>query len=108
MTAFVLICWLHFLGDFILQTDRMAQNKSKLSGWLALHVGVYSTCFVFFGWKFVLATWLAHFATDYVTSRITSKLWQKNERHWFFVVIGADQALHLTQLALCYEWLVKT
>jgi hypothetical protein len=41
---------------------------------------------------------IMHFITDAITSRTTSYLWQKGERHWFFVVIGLDQAIHMTTL----------
>jgi hypothetical protein len=47
-----------------------------------------------------------HFVTDFCTSRATSALWKKDQRHWFFVVIGLDQAIHMTCLFVTYEVLV--
>ncbi len=46
-----------------------------------------------------------HFITDAITSRITAKLWQKNDMHNFFVVVGFDQLVHyaclfITMIAL--------
>lgn len=99
------VVWMHFVADFILQSDKMAINKSKSNGWLLLHVGVYSLPFFWFGVKFVLVQAAAHFTTDWVTSRATSWLWKREERHWFFVVIGLDQAIHLTCLMLGLRWL---
>lgn len=77
----------HFIGDFILQNDWMALNKSK--SWVALqaHAAMYTMTiaawmFIFFwpysrptmlGW--IVATFITHFITDAITSRITSKLW---------------------------------
>jgi hypothetical protein len=101
----VALVWVHTFADFALQSDKMAINKSSSNRWLALHVGIYATCLLPFGWKFALVNFAAHFATDWVTSRITSKLWKAGERHWFFVVIGIDQALHFTALILTYWWL---
>jgi len=94
----LLIVWIHFIMDFVLQTDKIALNKSNDNGILALHVSIYSVPFFIFGWKFAGLTWLLHFMTDWCTSRIAKKLWSEGQRHWFFVTIGADQALHFTAL----------
>lgn len=112
----------HFVGDFLLQSDQMAINKSKSDKWLLLHVLVYSACFLPWGWRFALVTAVLHFWTDFWTSRLTSKLWfmtplgpstrptlwrvkTPNTRHWFFVAIGADQLLHYVTLALTWRFL---
>jgi len=102
----LLLVWMHFVADFILQSDKMAKSKSSSSFWLLLHVVTYSIPFVFFGWIFALVNGAAHFITDWITSRITSKLWEQKEVHWFFAVIGFDQAIHMTTLILTYKYLV--
>ena len=101
----VALIWMHFVSDFVLQTDKMAMNKSKSNKWLGIHVLVYSFPFLFFGWKFALVTLAFHFVTDYFTSRGTSYLWKKEMRHWFFTLIGFDQAIHLTTLFFTYRFL---
>ena len=103
MITLIFIILLHWLADFVLQTDQMAQNKSKSLYWLTLHVFAYSLIFFGFGWKFVLITFVCHWITDFVTSKITSYYWKIENRHMFFVVIGFDQFLHITQLLLTYE-----
>lgn len=103
----LLIVWLHFVMDFVFQTDKIAINKSSDNGILALHVSIYTIPFFIFGWKFAVITWLLHFMTDWCTSRITKRLWNAGHRHWFFVTIGADQALHMTALFGTYLILMK-
>lgn len=101
----LLIVWLHFIGDFIFQSDEVAKRKSSENKVLFIHVVYYMVPFVIFGVVFWLVNFVFHFLTDYVSSRLTSRLYQAGERHWFFVVIGADQALHMTALFLSYVWL---
>jgi len=102
---FLAIVWFHFIGDFLLQTDKMALNKSKSNKWLGIHVLCYSTPFLWFGWKFAVINGLAHFLTDWVTSRLSSKAWAAQKRGLFFKIIGLDQAIHLTCLTLSLFYL---
>lgn len=104
MLNIVILVWIHFISDFVLQTDRMAQNKSKSFKWLNIHVAVYTAPFILlFGFEFGIVTFISHLITDFFSSRLASHLYQAGHRHWFFVVIGADQALHMTTLLLTYE-----
>lgn len=113
------LLFIHFIADFLCQTDYMALNKSKNSTVLLLHTGTYTVvmglCIVWWvpvewlsSWRlvlFLLATFSTHTIQDYTTSRITANLWKKEKRYWFFAVIGLDQWLHSLQLILCYEYL---
>jgi hypothetical protein len=99
----LVLVWIHFVADFALQTDKMATGKSTSNRWLAIHVLIYALPFLFFGWKFALVTGLFHWATDYVTSRGTTFLWKRGKRHWFFTLIGFDQAIHMTTLLLTFQ-----
>lgn len=101
----VLIVWIHFFADFVLQSDRMAQNKSKSNYWLSFHVSVYTAPFFLFGWKFALLNGAAHWAVDYFTSRLNSKSWAAGKVHRFFVGVGADQAIHITTLMVTAKML---
>lgn len=110
----------HFVGDFICQSDWMALNKSKQWDALLAHVLVYAGALLAtLGVSFALIgsgptagavfVWLvvnsaAHFVQDAITSRINARLWQANERHWFFVGIGADQLLHYVTLIVTASW----
>lgn len=94
----------HFVGDFLLQSDWMALNKSKALIPLVVHTTLYALCFSWLGPQFALVTYGTHTITDFVTSRINARLWAANQRHWFFVAIGADQLIHGLTLVWTLRW----
>jgi hypothetical protein len=105
----------HWVGDFVLQTNFQASNKNKRLDVLSLHVATYTaTLFVvaaiLFGWMlavtFAAVNGALHFATDYFTSRATSKLAKQNW-HRFFMMIGFDQLIHQATLASTL-WIMVT
>lgn len=104
MTIEILLAlvWTHWFADFILQSDRIAINKSSSNQILLLHVVLYGVCFLWAGAAFAIVNAVLHFATDWCTSRVTKRLWLAEQRHWFFVVIGLDQAIHMTCLLGTY------
>lgn len=101
---------IHFIGDFVLQTDKQAKGKSKNWNDLLSHTVTYSLCWIipailmlgYNGAIFVIVTLVAHTITDYFTSRLNSKLWSEGKVHYFFISIGFDQVLHYIQLFLTY------
>jgi hypothetical protein len=106
--AILVLLGIHFVADFVLQSDWMATNKSTNWRALLLHVGVYTCPFlVCYGLPFAAVTAVLHMCTDAVTSRITSYFWKREQRHWFFVVIGLDQWIHAVCLFAVYAWLVQ-
>ena len=102
----------HWFADFVCQTHWQASNKSKRCDALAAHVAVYSLCLLFAvimlfpvagpikGFGFVGLNAALHFATDFVTSRINSRLYAAGRTHDFFVSVGFDQLIHQVTLAL--------
>jgi protein-S-isoprenylcysteine O-methyltransferase Ste14 len=100
----------HLIGDFFLQTDAMAKNKSSSSLALSQHVLVYTAtvgtvmlAFLAFAritvsfeafMLWVVLNGCLHWVTDYFTSRINKKLWAAGDVHNFFVGVGCDQLIH--------------
>ena len=113
----LLILFTHWVADFVAQSDWMAQNKSKSHYALSAHVLTY-TLILFLGSLFISThdivlfySWavfngLAHYGIDYITSRISSKLYSEGKIHEFFVVIGFDQFLHTATLLLSYYYII--
>lgn len=118
----------HFVADFLCQTDKMALNKSTSLYWLSMHVLTYTAVlflavsgFFYFVMDSELrssdAVWRApllyagingmlHFITDFFTSKLTSKLWQRESKHWFFVAVGFDQLTHYFCLFVTCNYLL--
>lgn len=108
---------IHFIADFVLQTDWQAKNKSSSMDALLTHTGTYSLvwliismsycCYVGSGSMLLFApiTFVAHTITDFYTSRVNSQLYKDGKIHEFFIGIGADQVMHYVQLVLTYKLL---
>ena len=107
MIDYILIQWVHFFSDFILQSDKMALNKNASLKYLGIHCIVYSVPFLYFGFIFAIINGLLHFVIDFISSKITKRLWDREQRYWFFVVIGIDQAIHITCIIILFNQLNK-
>lgn len=109
---FVAFLITHWVADFLLQTRWMANNKSSRLDALGLHVLVYTTgiglvAFWLFGlgaWTFVVVNGVAHFITDFFTSKITKILWRRKMEWEFFAVVGWDQLAHQLTLAFTIQY----
>lgn len=115
VSCFMLLIVGHFIADFALQSHWMASNKSRHVDVLAAHVAVYTVTMAFVAGfilndrflllYFVTITAITHFATDFVTSRLTAGLFQEQDWYNFFVVVGADQLIHYGTLFVTLLWL---
>lgn len=102
----------HWFSDFLMQDSWMGENKSHNIIALLSHTFIYSIamglfiaigadCFKLFGdvyWYFPIQFSGLMFAThtiiDFISSKITSKLYKNKKYRAFFNVIGLDQLLH--------------
>lgn len=110
------IITIHWIADFVLQTDKQAKGKSKNWNDLLNHTLTYSLIFwcfiiiiskynIYLAFYFWLITLVLHTITDYFTSKLNAKLWAEGKVHNFFVSVGFDQVLHYIQLFLTYYYL---
>lgn len=107
--ALAYIMLIHWIADFILQSDVMARNKSISNYWLTMHAMTYTfvmmcaTAFPFtlifnnpIRWiMWIMANGILHWITDYFTSRGSSFFFKKQDFHNGFIVVGIDQYIHL-------------
>ena len=131
LTVILSIIFIHWVADFVFQAEEWATNKSKSNTALFKHVLTYSTIwvlpacvilgnlrpsettewYVYSTLLFFTLTFLCHFITDYITSRIVSKRFADKyygspiPNFGAFTVIGFDQVLHYLQLFLTYHFL---
>lgn len=107
----------HWLADFVFQSDEVAKGKSSSVGILFQHAFIYTlvwipaillmaimlnrpALFLFFP-----ITFLSHALIDFYTSKANKQLYENKETHEFFVSIGLDQILHYIQLYLTFKFL---
>lgn len=95
---------LHFIGDFILQSDWMAKNKSSSNKVLLIHTSVYCLPLMIYSVRWAIINMVLHTITDYFTSRATKRLYGVSN-HWFFVVIGLDQFIHTACLIITLTYI---
>lgn len=108
---FTLLLFFHFIGDFFFQNDWMALNKSKKLIPMMVHCFIY-TIITLVPFIIVLPSpmlllipivlYISHLVIDFLSSKLCEYLYNKGERHWFFVVIGFDQFLHLSILSILF------
>ena len=104
---FVVLLATHWVGDFVLQTHWQASNKSKNNIALSRHVLIYTGClaavsYPLLAWPdhgrqwllFVVANSALHFATDYCTSRWSSRLFGPAVRDLHDIMTYTDSYGH--------------
>lgn len=100
--AFYYLLLGHLTGDFVLQTDRIAENKSVHWKWTLLHAVIVTLCICLFSYPFgalllgmVLLNGAAHYIIDYYKGRICKSLHMPD-----LVCFLLDQLIHILILYL--------
>ena len=104
------IIWLHFVADYIFQSSWMASNKSSDTSALLSHVACYTLTLGVGGFilslgdvndfllPWVILNGVLHFTTDYIFSKISTKLLDHDDLRMVFVMDGLDKCVHYTCL----------
>lgn len=110
ITVLLLVMAAHWVADFVLQSDWMAKGKSVSLVPLTAHVAVYTVVMTLVApfaipgniaaMQWVLINAALHWVVDYFTSRTSAPLFKAGDYHNGFVVVGADQFIHLVCLTL--------
>ena len=110
MSVFDYLLIVHLLGDFLLQTDKMVENKVKRWPWMAYHVAVYcllmGVTMAFFVDSIALFMGLlalvgvSHIIVDrrYLVGWWMGNFGMNAQKTWLAVVI--DQVFHVLTLAV--------
>jgi len=115
LTAIVFLLTTHYIGDYLLQTRKQANNKHNNLMYLGQHAGTYTlVLFIMlllgnyfnfasqleFGNILIYAgmNGLLHFTTDYYTSSAVKKAWEAGREYKTFAIMGLDQLLHIVGL----------
>lgn len=104
---FLLLLLAHVIGDFYLQTEKMAENKTDHVRWVLIHCLVYWAAFVIailpvFNWSLVLygfLTALLHMGIDmakYAYTSLSKKKVRALRREQYIFL--TDQLLHISVL----------
>lgn len=118
MNIFIFILVVHWITDFIFQSEKWSMGKSKSFLMLIKHTSVYASLWLLPVWlmtyelihslTFVLATFITHTLIDYFSSKIVSAKFARGyytgpiPNFGAFTIIGFDQLLHYLQLI--YTW----
>ncbi|WP_378174805.1 DUF3307 domain-containing protein [Aquimarina sp. SS2-1] len=107
--VFSLILIAHWIGDFALQSSKMALRKSEGIKWLSIHITVYMIVLGIFSiflfpletaFVYILINTFLHGLTDFFTSKLTTRYREKPRI--FFPLLGLDQMIHGITLYLTY------
>ena len=101
----------HFIADFYLQSEKMADNKKKSTKVLLAHCAIYAVTFAIVNGVFVegksalfvtLVIVLSHLVVDFIKIKIDNK----NEKYsvWFYT-FTFDQILHISVITATYKLL---
>ena len=111
MTTLIYVFFCHWVADFLFQSRKIAERKSKDLNALVEHCIIYTCVMVILlvaidlemASKIAIVNGGAHLIIDGITSKITTYYYTNNKIHAFFSTIGFDQFLHTCVLILTVQ-----
>lgn len=122
--------FVHWVADFVCQSDEMVKGKSSSIAALSKHilsyavvftVGTFITALALDGkghseqlfkegfatfWAFVFINVGSHFFIDFITSRASKLEFERGNTGTAFKIIGFDQFLHIAIMAVSLYYMV--
>ena len=104
-----MLVFLHIIGDSVLQSQKLRQQKIEKIIYLFKHVGIYTLVFLFFCpivlnlniiqtlW-FCCVTALLHFIEDFIFIKIKSHYWKTNDYKFVATFSILEHILHIVFL----------
>lgn len=115
----------HWFADFVCQSNKVAQGKSKdfdlllehgFTYFITLGIPMLLVCLIVPEFRHLLNSGLIvgyvalnaviHTFIDFFTSKASSSYWEEKDYGSFFNVIGLDQLLHMLTFLFTYKLLV--
>ena len=99
----------HVIGDFLFQSESLANEKKKKQKSLLVHALLYtlamSLLFVCIRWNYALLPLVIIVFSHWIIDNIKIKIEQKlNNPKWLLITFCTDQCLHLAIIIVC--WIV--
>ena len=114
-TTICLLLALHFIADFVFQPQSWRQQKSSNSYVLLAHSVTYAVVISLImtpitglvGALFMLVVLgFTHFVIDFISSRITKRLFEIGDPRNAFDIIGLDQLIHSIILVFTFVFAI--
>ena len=122
ISVILVLLFAHFFADFVVQPEKLADNKWYSNKALGIHVLLYTASLFLISWLFLVTVpdlflWSAlliwsivngmfHFIVDYATSRDMKMYRDEKDYRMFFIMLGFDQMVHYAVLAVTYSILI--
>ena len=113
MVKIIMLIFLHLIGDSVLQSQKLRQQKIDSVLYLFKHVGIYSIVFLIFipillqltllqTFWFTLINVVIHFGEDWIFVKIKKHYWDNKDYKFVAAFSIVEHLLHVTILILTF------